>query len=428
MPLTITYRNIAVFFYCMLVAAMVTSAVFLSISMIGLCALAVFRFEIIESKVIFGLNKEGLKRMKNIFNYPSFAVLLLFFAITAIWFYPIGELDYLMTRLRIKVPFVVLPLAFLGLPRFSKDDFEKLMTFMLVFFSVLSLGVLVNYFQDFEFVTEKIKRGHHIITPRNHIRYSLLVALTIVGGVFYLLGDFRHKYKWKRGLLLTLIAFLFVFLHLLTVKSGLVILYSCLSLGLLQFIWLKKQLFKGLIGLLCLFLLPLLAYKSIPSFKNKVQYFFYDLYMYEHQEGAQYSDSGRLVSIHAGWDIAKKNWLWGVGSSNIRKEVTSYYKEHFPDYPTVFMMHNQFLYALVSAGLLGLLLTMFAFFYPLFYHQNYKQPFFLNFYLSIFVIIMIEHALENSVGVAHYLFFLLLFLSYLNRKDKVSISTSSGTK
>lgn len=418
MPITITYRNIAVFFYCMLVAAMVTSAVFLSISMIGLCVLAVFRFEIIEGKVNFGLNWDGLKRLKNIFNYPSFAVLFLFFAITAIWFYPIGELDYLMTRLRIKIPFIVLPFAFLGLPQFRKDDFEKLMTFMLVFFSVLSLSVLVNYFQDYEFITEKIKRGHHIITPRNHIRYSLLVALTIVGGVFYVFGEFKHKHKWKKGLIIALTAFLFVFLHLLSVKSGLVVLYISLCFGLLQFIWLKKQVFKGLIGLMCLFVLPFLAYESIPSFKNKVHYFYYDLYMYENQAGAQYSDSGRLVSIQTGWDIAKENWLMGVGSSNIRQEVTAYYKEHFPDYPTVFMMHNQFLYALASAGVLGLMLTLIAFFYPLFYHQNYKHPLFLNFYLSIFVIIMIEHAFENSVGVAHYVFFCLLFLSYLNRKNE----------
>jgi hypothetical protein len=28
---------------------------------------------------------------------------------------------------------------------------------------------------------------------------------------------------------------------------------------------------------------------------------------------------------------------------------------------------------------------------------------------------MIEHALENSVGVAHYLYFQLLFLSVINR-------------
>ena len=35
---------------------------------------------------------------------------------------------------------------------------------------------------------------------------------------------------------------------------------------------------------------------------------------------------------------------------------------------------------------------------------------------NIFVIIMIEHALENAVGVAHYLFFLLVFLSHLNTR------------
>lgn len=415
MSWTITYKNFIHFFCCLMMAAMVLSPVLLSISMLGLSILAVFKIEVLNGKAQFSLHNEGIQRMKSIFRYPSFVAVFLFFVVTLLWFYPIGDMKYLLARLRIKVPFVVFPLIFLALPRFSYEDFKKMLYFLLVFFSIVSVGILINYFLHFEFLTEQIKKGHHIPTPRNHIRYSLLAAWSIIGGIYLIIKKYQLKYDWERWLIIGLTSFMFLFLHLLTVKSGLLVLYICLGFGILQYIWLKKQFIFGLIGLFFLLAIPFGAYHTIPSFQNKVKYFRYDMFMHERGEGDNYSDSGRIISIEAGWAIAKENWLLGVGTSNMRNEVYDYYEKNNPNYPEVFMPQNQFLFSWGSAGVFGLLLTIVAFFTPLFYRQNYKHPLFLNYYLSIFVIIMIEHALENAVGVAHYLFFLMFFLNFLNR-------------
>ena len=137
--------------------------------------------------------------------------------------------------------------------------------------------------------------------------------------------------------------------------------------GLVQYMVHRRQFLVGIVGLAVLLSIPVIAYKTLPTFQGKVDYFSYDMFMYERGEGANLSDSGRLASLDAGWEITKDNWLWGVGTANIRSEVDQFFQEKYPDYPEVFMPQNQFLFSWAATGILGFLLTVFAFFYPVFY-------------------------------------------------------------
>lgn len=412
------YRQILNFFCYLLLVALLYSPFLLSVCMFAFSFLSLICLEIKDGQLYFPFNKEGWQRVFHIFKYPSFAVLLVFMVLAVARFYPVGDASYLLTRLRIKIPFVVLPIVFLALPRFQWEDLKRFFYFFLLVLSATSIGIVVNYLLDYEHYNELIKQGHHIPSPRNHIRYSLFTALGVIGGIFLYAKRFYRRYPWERKLILSLTVFLFLFLHFYSVKSGLVVLYGSLFFGLGQYVVHQRKLLAGVLGMAVLLSLPVIAYHSLPTFKGKIQYFWYDMFMYERGEGANLSDSGRLASLDAGWEIAKNNWLWGVGTANIRAEVDQHFQQHFPDYPEVFMPQNQFLFSWAATGVFGVLLTIFAFFYPVFYQQNYRHWFFLNFYFSIFIIIMIEHALENSVGVAHYLYFLLLFLSVLNREKE----------
>lgn len=385
--------------------------------MIALVVLSLVELKVNKGKILFPFRKAGWKRALKIMAYPSFAVLLLLFLVSAFRFYPIGDLDYLLTRLRIKVPFLVFPFVFLALPRFNKQDLQRFFYFFLVILTLTSIGIIINYLLDYEYYNQLIQKGQHIPSPRNHIRYSLFTALAIIGGIYLYSQKVSIRYSWEPKLILTLTFFLFLFIHFYSVKSGILVLYGSLVFGLIQYTIQKRQLLAGLIGFTILLSVPLVAYKTLPTLQRKVDYFYHDMFMYERGKGANLSDSGRLASLDAGWEITKNNWLWGVGTANIRAEVDHFFQEKYPDYPEVFMPQNQFLFSWGASGILGLLLTVFAFFQPVFYRKNYQHWFFLNFTFSIFIIIMIEHALENSVGVAHYLFFQLLFLNTINRDN-----------
>ena len=420
--LTIHHRQLIQFFSCVLIVCMVFSMFMLSVSMISLAVLSILKLEIIAGRIKLNWYENPWQKLKTIFQHPVFPVFFIFLLVTLLRFYPIGDEGYLMQRLRIKLPFVVLPLAFMLLPRFRRKDVQDLLYFMLIFFAVISGLILFNYLSHYAELTERIKLGHHIPTPGNHIRYSLLVAWAIMGGIYLLIEGYYYRFRQERWLIAGLVLFLFLFLHLLSVKSGLLVLYICLAFGIVQYIWKQKAYLLGALGLGLLVSVPIIAHQTIPTFKNKITYFMYDMSMFRQGQGAQYSDSGRLASIHAGWEIAQDHILWGVGTANIRDEVSRFFSEQYPNYPEVFMPQNQFLYTWAAAGIFGMLLIVFAFVFPIIYQQNYRHWLFLNFQLSIFVIIMIEHALENAVGVAHYLFFSLLFLSMLYGSAEQSVS------
>ncbi len=350
-------------------------------------------------------------------QYPSFAVLLLFFGLVLFWCWPVEDANFLLERLRIKLPFLLLPLTFLALPRVTERQLDLLLYFMLLLFVLTSFGIIAYYLQHFQELNLLIKQGHHIPTPRNHIRYSLLLALAIVGGYLLWEKGFYLRSKSERRWILGATVFLFFFIHLLSVKSGLLVLYSAgIALGF-RYVWVNKQWLIGLSVFGLIVLVPYLSYHLIPSFKNKMHYTIHDLLMFQEGKGGQYSDSGRLASLAVGASLATAHPWTGVGVGNLRLRVQEQYELKYPDYVEPFMPQNQFLYVAAGTGVFGLGVFSFAFCFPFFYQRNYLHPLFLLFYVMTFVAFMIEHAIENAVGVAHFLFFLLVMVSHLNRES-----------
>ncbi|MEM1214887.1 MAG: O-antigen ligase family protein [Bacteroidota bacterium] len=413
---TVTHRQLILFFSMVLVCALILSPFLLSVGMIALAVLGVFELSVQEGRPHVRWHYAGWQRLRNLHQHPVFGVLLLIMLVPLLRFWPVDHPDYLLERLRIKVPFVVLPLAFVMLPRFDRRMLTTIFYTLLTCLFVTSLGVLFNYLQNYEVLTEILRRGHHIPTPRNHIRYSLLLAWGIVVGVHVYAEDWRLRYAWEPKIVLGITLYLFFFIHLLSVKSGLLILYICLLWMVLRWTAERRSLAYGLLALAGLVLVPILANYLIPSFANKVDYFLYDIHQFLAGQGADHSDSGRLASYDAGIHVIQEAPFWGVGTSNIKAEITAYFQAHYPTYPQAFMPHNQFMYSWGSYGIIGAIVVYAAFLYPLFHRRNYRHHLFAVFMLSMLVITTIEHALENAVSIGHYLFFLLVFLSYLNRQ------------
>ncbi len=391
----------------LVIIALIFSPFLLSIGMILLITMGLIDTNRIHEGVY--LNQSGYSRLKNFNKYKVYWVLTLFFWIVVWRCWPIEDGEYLLERLRIKLPFLLLPLVFIALPEFAPGFLNRLFRFMLIVFVLTSFGVLVNYWQNYEVLTEMIRKGHHIPTPRNHIRFSMLLAWSIIGWVFLFQKSFRSKTNerfWIAGATL----YLFVFIHVLSVKSGLLILYIGLFTFLARYVWVERKWLIGSTGILLMLVVPILAYQFIPSFKNKIDYTRYDLMMFWRGEGGVYSDSGRLASLDIGWQLAKENTWWGVGSGNLEKAVVEQYTQIYPDYVEPFMIQNQFLYVWAGTGFLGLMLFVFTFLYPFFYERNFGHPLILLFYAMAFGAWMIEHAIENAVGVGHFLFFLLVLL------------------
>jgi O-antigen ligase len=344
--------------------------------------------------------------------YPIFLIITLWFTtvfISGLWSEAIG---FWLERVRLRLPFVILPIVFVSLPAFSKRQLYSLFYGFVILMSVISIRVLINYALHFEAINQQIKIGQSVLVPLDHIRFSVELSFATLCGLELWLRNFFWKKAFETQLILGLTLFLFVTLHLLSVRSGLACLYICLIIKILQYIFQNQKYIIGL-GLLTILLsIPFAAYKTIPTLNHKINYALWDWKMQQQGTGQAYSDSERWISNQIGWAVWKTAPILGVGAGDVRRATEKIYIQKYPNLIPK-EPHNQWLYIGVGTGILGLLTCLVAFFYPLLQGRRYQEPLFLMLHLNLFTSFIPESPVEIAIGAAFYAFFVCLYLNHL---------------
>jgi len=417
-----THRQHLMLFFCaLLIVALIYSPFLLSVSMIALFVVSVFDAQF-EPSFRLGFNPNLRANFQTFWSNKAYLAVTLCFFIVLLSGLFTEDFSYWLERLRLKVPFLVLPFVFASMPPLSRRQYMGLFYFLLLVVFVTSLGIGVNYALNFEEIQVAIGRGQAIPTPRNHIRFSLVLALSILAGGHLFTQNFFWRKRWERWLILSITLFLFFFIHVLSVRSGLFVLYVAIVVLALRYTVATKRYAVGVVSLLGIVLLPILAYVFVPSFKMKIDYARWDLKMHLSGKGEHYSDSGRITSLKVGLQIGNKHPLLGVGAGDLRQEVQRVYAKDYAAIDQKLMPHNQLVSVYAGMGIIGLSVFLFAFFYPLFYQKNYEDPLFLAFHVVVFFSFMIENTIENAIGIAFYVFFLLLGLNFLSGKKPITTS------
>ncbi len=409
--------QVLVLLFIWLVSMLSSAAFVLSLSMIGLVALALFELRIDGPEVRLGWRRTLRANWQRFFAYKPWPAVTLFFFIvlvSALWS---SDWEYTLERLRIKLPFLVLPFAFASMPRLERREIFTILYFLVFIMFALGLYVFIYFLADYEHCMEILGKGGHLPTPSNHIRFSLTVALSILAGVVLFHEKFYLRSPFERHLVGFLTLFLFGFIHLLSVRSGIAALYIGLLVLLIYYIVVRRKYLLGVAAIAVLFFLPLVAYHTLPTFRIKVDYARWDYLQFKQGIGGGYTDSERLVSMQVGWRIFKQHPLLGVGAGDLKREVQRIYDSELAGRYNFRMPHNQFITVMAGSGLLGLLAFLTAFFLPLCYRGNYRQPLFAALHAVIFMSFLMENTIENNFGVSLYLFFLLTGLNYLQHDE-----------
>ena len=400
--------------FALLLCAMVYSSFVQSLCMMALVILGFLNFDSAASGTKISWTWQPFVRLKQFSKYLHFLVLTLYFWIVLFSFWQLdGDSSYFLERLRIKVPFLLIPLVYLGLPKLSINSFQRILYFFIAMMAINVIGVLAIYAINFEEVNLLLKQGQHMATPCNHIRFSQLVALSVLAGWYLIKTKYNSRITANGIIVKILTVILFLSLHILSVKTGLVGLYAALFILTIRHIYTTRNYKVGAVVLAIMILLPLVAYKTIPSFNRKVHYTLYDLQMYGEGQGSDYGDSGRITSLKVGADLFKTSPIIGVGAGNLRSDVAIEFESNYPEYKRPLMPHNQFIFVLAGSGILGVVLFLGALLIPLFYRQSYRNDFYLGFYILFLVSFMVEHTLETALGVGIFSSFLLLCFLYV---------------
>lgn len=334
-----------------------------------------------------------------------------------------SNLDYWLERLRIKLPFLILPIGFAFVKPFRDRRFFYLLLhiFLLLIF-ITSIGVIVNYVANLQEITEAYKLAKVIPTPINHIRYSLMIAFAIAIGLHSVIHKIYFYFKWEPLLLFAISVFLLGFLHLLAVRSGILAAYIVIFVYLMYLLVSRRQYLWGAILLILLFAIPITAYQSMPTLQNKIKYMFYDFQQfYYHSKVAGLSDSRRIYSLQLGLKAGMQQPLIGVGYGDIKDEVNRFYQQEYPKAAKddSLIPHNQFVMFFAGTGFIGLAVFIWVICYIIFVEGRYKEPLFLSLNLIILSSFMTEATIEVQLGTAFY----LLFFFYLLKQPAFATSS-----
>lgn len=323
--------------------------------------------------------------------------------------------DYFMQRMRIKLPFLFLPFAFASVQNIDRETIKQV---MYVFIGVTLTGVLwslSHFLLDVNVYIENYSKGQILPTPIHHIRFSIMVALSVAMSIYLLMGKLRFKEKYFVS---AVIAFFAIYLHILAVRSGLLTFYVLIICTLIYHL-LKNRNIKLMGGIIAATLLAIfLSTQYIPTVKKKIGYTKYSLRLFAKNENIrELSDSRRLGSIAAGIHIAKENPIIGIGYGDLMDETNNYLRDNYPELVDLELLpHNQYILTLTIAGIIGLILFFLFTIYPIFYLGGYRDFLFVTSQLMLFASFMVEHTIESQIGVAIYIFIILFCMKNMETK------------
>lgn len=326
------------------------------------------------------------------------------------------NMPYLWSRIQLKLPFLLLPIAFALLPKIKPQNYYSLTYWFLLITSFTAALCTVNYFIHFDEMQDLYRRSKTMPVPVNHVRYSLLIAFATMIGIILYIKKYTFKFVWERKVILTLSVFLFLFLHLLSVRSGLLAFYLSLSLGVIIFMVKKKKYILGLAIVSVLFFLPIISYYTLPSFKGKIENTLTDLSKLEDEKSANnHSLTGRIFSYKVGWSVFKAHPVFGTGAGDIYYEIKKEYNKSYPSITNMLQPHNQYLRYLVAFGVVGFIVFMIGFYFVFFY----KKYVFLDVFLVLQLIMasssfMFEGTIETQLGTNYVIIFTLLPIYFIN--------------
>ncbi len=315
----------------------------------------------------------------------------------------------------IKLPLIIFPLLYASITITNTARYMIISAFIILVLSgtVYSMGMYYLY-SDGILNSYKYAKVLPTWLGGDHIRFSWCVVVALLLSQVQLKQ--MHSTKLK-VINVVLQVWLCIYLHILGSKTGLVLLYTTILLGLLYaIVYLKKYTYAPYLLLLCL--CPVVAYYTIPTFASRVHYMWYDYTMYSQGRYLTgLSDGARVLSIKAGLaTVSTQPWL-GIGYGHIDAAMAQYYKAHTALQPYEYIWpSSQWLVAATTIGVVGGSILLLCVVYPFFILRLRKQAIFYFFYIPTLITLLFEIPLEGQYGVFIFAFFTNWFV-YLHNPN-----------
>lgn len=314
----------------------------------------------------------------------------------------------------LQLPFLLLPVAFFLLPEWPARYKRWLWLLLIGCCLVSALGATINYLLHSQEIERTYLQSKVMPTEPDHIRFSLLISIAVMVGLVMLARSNKNSSYLRKTLLSIAVILLFLFQHLLAVRSGLVSMYMA---GVAWVGWLGIQMrhWKAVVTILSIsFILAGGSLLFFPTLQNKIINTRSDAQQIAIVRSANnYSVTARVYSYEVARVLIRKQPWLGVGKIRLATKMAIEYKYMFPEIaPDRYVLpHNQFIYNLTAYGIIGLAVFLISFYYPVWYALHNRNILFLLIYLIVSLSFVVEYTLESHIGLLIGVFFALLALA-----------------
>ncbi len=316
----------------------------------------------------------------------------------------------------IKLPLFLLPLAFATPLSFSKKQWEWLAYFFIIIITAGTVWSIFHYVPDATAINADYLKAKSIMTPleNDHIRFSWLVSVAVLLSAWLSYSKSKEN-KIISWVLAVIAVWLIIFLHILAARTGLISFYIMLIGTLIWFVVKRIKTGHSIVLFIFLLVLPFVAYKTLPSFHNRVKYF---LYEYEYFKKTNYlpgaNDAIRVISIKAGWNVMKQHPVAGVGFGDVIGETKKWYADNYSQMQgadKIYPASEWMIYG-AGCGIPGFLIFSLVLLIPFFIRTSNPLLWYLINITAAFSFLF-DIGLEVQFGVFIYSFVVLWFYKWL---------------
>jgi O-antigen ligase len=394
-------RQLSVFWSVFIIGGLFVADTIRSLPSIGIAGLFL-------TSVGYALHTRRIAQRARWPQVLCFWLIYLLHATTGLWHSSLANVA-LRQDLVLQLPFLLLPAAFLLLPDWLAAHKRTLWLVLIGSCLVAAAIATNNYLLHDKEINQIYLESRVMPTKPDHIRFSLLVTMAVLAGA--VLFSSEQLSARLRSLLGVVIVALFLFQHLLAVRSGLVTLYLAGALWLVWQAWQLKQWKAALVSVVLVGALGGASMLFFPTLQNKIINTRIDTAKIDSVGAANnFSVTGRVYSYQAAWAIINEHPVWGVSKVKLANAMAEQYGYLFPEIePAHYLLpHNQFLFNLAAYGIVGLLVFLVGFYYPLGESIRTGNILQMLMYLTISLSFLVEYTLESQIGVLTGLFFILL--------------------
>ncbi|GAA5221774.1 hypothetical protein GCM10025777_24040 [Membranihabitans marinus] len=335
-------------------------------------------------------------------KYHPYFMLLALVVVSGFWTHNTGHWIHLIN---VSMPLLVYPISY-GQNKLLLSRNRNLVFHQFLWASLtLALYIVGLFIFKNEEIIELIKSGGSLALPNNHIRTSLIIAVTAIWSIHqWMTGKDSTIRPWIYGLAAVVV---FLELHFIAVRSGIVIGYF----GLVIYLWRQWEHWRSnrLTVMLSLILAVGISMIYFPFLQAKWQYWIEDIQNMDGFAWNYYSDAVRFKTMAMGIEIGQEHPIFGIGLGDVLDEMTL--KFQIQDNIVLSkVIHNMFITWWAGSGFIGLGIALYAL-YIIGQRQRKKAMEWTVFWM-IMVSCLVENTLQVYVGETLFVLFTVFSTDY----------------